>query len=82
MAAFKAHCTFGFWKYKLLFANDTPNGGEKDSMGQFGRITSLADFPKDTVVLGYIKEAMRLNDEGIKLPPKPKAAKPAPGKLA
>src|ERR1041384_5733141 len=22
MAAFKSHCTFGFWKHSLIFAND------------------------------------------------------------
>jgi uncharacterized protein YdeI (YjbR/CyaY-like superfamily) len=72
MAAFKAHCTFGFWKYKLLFPND-PGCGERDGMGQFGKMMSLADLPKESVLLRYIKEAVRLNDEGIKLPPKPKA---------
>jgi len=72
MAAFKAHCTFGFWKYKLLFPDDA-GCGERDGMGQFGKMTSLADLPKQSVLLAYIKQAVRLNDEGIKLPPRPKA---------
>ncbi len=42
-------------------------------MGQLGRITSLADLPSDQVLLGYIREAVRLNEQGIK-PPRP--AKP------
>jgi len=37
MAAFKQHCTFGFWKHALV----VKDGGESssDAMGSFGRIT-------------------------------------------
>ena len=74
MAAFKNHCTFGFWKHALLFANDKAAKKLADeAMGQFGRITSLSDLPKDEVLIGYIKEAVRLNEEGIKPPAKPKS---------
>ena len=66
MAAFKEHCTFGFWKHALIVKSNRKE--EEGGMGQFGRITSLSDFPSDKVLLGYIKEAMRLNDEGIKVP--------------
>src|SRR5262245_17354414 len=78
MAAFKQHCAFGFWKNKLLFANDPAAKKRADeAMGSFGRITSLSDLPKDDVLLRYIKEAVRLNDEGIKssLKRRPKAKK-------
>ena len=45
-------------------------------MGHFGRIYSIADLPPDKTMLGYIKEAVRLNEEGIKVPKlKPKAKK-------
>ena len=77
-AAFTSHCTFGFWKGDLMFAG---NGEAKkladQAMGHFGRITSLAGLPKDAVLIGYIKEAVRLNDAGIKrpAPPRPKAKK-------
>ena len=73
MAAFKGHCAFTFWKGDLL--QDPENFLDKsrsDSMGQLGRITSLSDLPPDDVMTGFIKEAMRLNDENIKLPAKPK----------
>ncbi len=73
MAAFKAHCTFGFWKGQLVLAaaNAAPGkGGE--AMGQFGRITSLDDLPKKSVLLRLIREAARLNREGIKKPTVPK----------
>jgi uncharacterized protein YdeI (YjbR/CyaY-like superfamily) len=73
MAAFKEHCTFGFWKSSLIFANGEPS--DEKAAGQFGRITSLKDLPTKKVLTGYIKEAMKLNDAGIKpaKPSKPKA---------
>ena len=78
-AAFKEHCTFGFWKGDLMFAGDGEVKKRADeAMGHFGRITSRADLPKDGVLVGYIKEAMRLNDADIKkpTPPRPKTKKP------
>ena len=74
MAAFKQHCTFGFWKHKLIFPKSKGAGNAADeAMGQFGRISALSDLPKDKVLIEWIKEAVRLNDEGIKLPPRPKS---------
>ena len=79
MAAFKNHCTFGFWKHELIFGKDKlAANGEERGMGQFGRITALSDLPKDEILLGYIKEAVRLNDEGIKVPSRAKPKKKAP----
>jgi len=70
MASFKQHCAFGFWKAALILGKD---GGKADeAMGHFGRITAVSDLPKDRVLAGYIKEAARLNDSGIKLPARPK----------
>jgi uncharacterized protein YdeI (YjbR/CyaY-like superfamily) len=62
MAAFKAHCAFGFWKGSLIVPVSS------DAMGQFGRITSLADLPADRVMIGYVRKAVRLNEEGVKVP--------------
>jgi uncharacterized protein YdeI (YjbR/CyaY-like superfamily) len=68
MAAFKQHCSFGFWKATLM---KDPEGlltlMEKASMGHFGRISSLDDIPSEKIVTSYIKEAMKLNEEGIKV---------------
>ena len=74
MAAFKEHCMLGFWKGSLL-SDDKGNPLSRDS-DELGRITSLADLPSDKVLTRYIKEAARLNDEGVKVE-KPKA-KPKP----
>ena len=72
-AAFKEHCTFGFWKGALIVGNN--KGKIAEAMGQFGRITKLSEFPKDSIMLGYIQEAAELNDAGIKVPSKPKPIK-------
>lgn len=79
MSSFKEHCAFGFWKGKLIVG---ANGKSAEAMGNFGRITSLKDLPPRKLLLGYVKEAMRLNDEGIavvkpKATSKPEAAVPA-----
>jgi uncharacterized protein YdeI (YjbR/CyaY-like superfamily) len=66
MAAFKAHCAFGFWKGELVFAGK--GRGTESSMGQFGRLTALSDLPSKKVLAGYIKVAMKLNDESVKPP--------------
>lgn len=70
MAAFKEHCAFGFWKGTLVM--DPKENKSVDAMGQFGRITSRKDLPPKRVLLGYIKKAVKLNDEGVKAPTRSK----------
>lgn len=65
MAAFKEHCAFNFWKQSLLDENAFPE--EKTAMGSFGRITSLDDLPNEKTLKKLIKDAMKLNDAGIKV---------------
>ncbi len=72
MAAFQGHCTFGFWNRAMKI------GKNKEAMGQFGRITDLRVLPKDAVILGYVREARRLSDEGIRLGPIRRKRKPLP----
>ena len=73
MAAFKQHCAFGFWKASLM---KDPDGvleiKDRDGMGHLGKIEGMKDLPKDAVLKKYIKEAMKLNDDGVKLPPRAK----------
>jgi uncharacterized protein YdeI (YjbR/CyaY-like superfamily) len=79
MAAFKQHAAFGFWKGNLLSDPEAKlivGDGANAAMGHLGRITSLADLPKEKILTGYIKEAMRLNEDGIKVAAKPKVTKP------
>ena len=78
MAAFKQHCTFGFWKGQLI----VPDGaaGNEHAMGQFGRITKLSALPSKKLLTGYMQQAMRLKEEGVKAPSRsrPTTPKPAP----
>jgi hypothetical protein len=72
--AFKQHCRLVFWKGALLFGKG--KSGES-AAEHFGRITCLADLPVNKVLLGHLKEAVRLNESGAKLAvrAKPKAPK-------
>ncbi|HQX56179.1 MAG TPA: YdeI/OmpD-associated family protein [Pyrinomonadaceae bacterium] len=63
-AAFKQHCTFGFWKQSLMESDEFSD--TKTAMGSFGRLTSLDDLPSDAVLKKLIKQAMKLNDDGTK----------------
>ena len=74
MSAFKAHVAFGFWKGSLI----VDDAGAEDGMGQFGRIESVKDLPSKRVLSGYVKKAMKLNDEGVAAPRavRSKVAKP------
>ncbi|MBC7861620.1 MAG: YdeI/OmpD-associated family protein [Bacteroidia bacterium] len=75
IASFKQHCAFGFWKAAIM--EDKKNVLEKqnrEAMGHMGRITTLKDLPSDKIIIALVKQAMKLNDEGKKLPPRKKAS--------
>ncbi len=71
MAAFKNHMAFGFWKAKLM---KDPKGlfKSEDAMGCMGRLTDISQLPGDKILLAYIKEAVALNESGVKAPAKKK----------
>lgn len=73
MAAFKQHCSFGFWLSK-----EVTGGSDEDGMGQFGKLASLQDLPPDKQLVAYLKKAMALNEAGMKKARPKAAAKPAP----
>jgi uncharacterized protein YdeI (YjbR/CyaY-like superfamily) len=62
MAAFKEHCTLGFWNHELVVGGKRVEG----ATGSFGRITSLEELPSKKVLAGYVKKAMELRDAGTK----------------
>lgn len=67
-AAFKKHAVLGFWKAALMNDSKVLTGKDtKGSMGNLGRIESIDDLPGDTVLIKWIKEAMKLNDDGVKM---------------
>lgn len=73
MAAFKQHVGFGFWQGEQIEGA----GRSEQGMGQFGRITRLADLPGKRELTGFIKQAMALIDSGSTRPAS-KAAKARP----
>ena len=79
MAAFKQHAVFGFWKSTLLkgpknyLGDRYTQGGE--AMGNLGRLTSVNDLPPDKAMMDFVRQAKKLNDDGVKLPAKPRVAK-------
>ena len=73
MASFKQHCSFGFWKARLI--EETVTEKSSEAHGQFGRITSVKDLPSKKILTGYIKQAMKLNDAGVTVPRKKAVAK-------
>ena len=73
MAAFKQHCAFGFWKASIMKdPNNIMQIKDRGAMGHFDRITSIKDLPADKIMIAYIKEAVQLNENGVKLPTKTK----------
>jgi uncharacterized protein YdeI (YjbR/CyaY-like superfamily) len=68
MAAFKEHCSFGFWKATLL--NDPYHAlsiGD-GSAGSFGRIAKIDDLPSKEILQDFIRQAIALNESGKKTP--------------
>ena len=64
MAAFKQHCAFGFWRGREV----ADQGKAGEAMGQFGRITALADLPPRRELIGVVKKAVALIDAGAAAP--------------
>lgn len=68
MAAFKAHCAFGFG-----YGKDVIDLGLDDqAMGQFGRIGAIGDLPPKHEMAAWVKKAAALVDAGAKPPRAPK----------
>jgi uncharacterized protein YdeI (YjbR/CyaY-like superfamily) len=64
MASFKQHCALGFWYTERGPMSSDRQSGE--AMGQYGRIMSLADLPKEKELVKQIKEAIKVHDAGVK----------------
>jgi uncharacterized protein YdeI (YjbR/CyaY-like superfamily) len=84
-AAFKKHAALVIWKGSLIFGKDKAG---KEAMGHFGRLTKVSDLPSKKVLIGYLKQAMKLNEERVQTPrakpagPKKPATMPAYLKVA
>ena len=67
LAAYKNHCSFSLYKAELM--NDTKikeSVKEGKKMGYMDKIKTLSDLPAKKILIAYIKEAMTLNEAGVK----------------
>jgi uncharacterized protein YdeI (YjbR/CyaY-like superfamily) len=76
VAAFKHYVGWGFWKAKLmsdphrLFQNEC--AGSRNGWN----VSDVAELPGDDILLAYIREAVALNKQGVKMArPKPAGRK-------
>jgi uncharacterized protein YdeI (YjbR/CyaY-like superfamily) len=65
VAAFKAHCSFGFWGAEIGKVLAKDGVIQEGGMGSLGRITSVKDLPTEKKLLGYIGKAADLIDAGL-----------------
>ncbi|PWK87687.1 YdeI/OmpD-associated family protein [Fulvimonas soli] len=67
LAAFKQHCSFGFWQ----------DGGDADEAGTPGRLASLDDLPPQATLVALVRKAAARGEAATKAK-RPAAPKPPP----
>lgn len=79
MAAFKRHVSWGLWKAAVI---DDPGGlmqSKASSPMGGGKCAAVEDLPPERAMLGLIRQAVELNERGVKTPARSKPApRPAP----
>jgi len=82
MAAFKQHVSYGFWKAKAMQDPKGLFGGEAKASPFAIKASSTKDLPADEVLIAYVREAVALNEAGVKAGPQSgrarQKARPAP----
>ncbi|WP_218711817.1 YdeI family protein [Arthrobacter sp. BF1] len=75
LASAKNHCSLTFIKSEFM-SDPRFAGGKKVKPGQrfMSRITSMTELPSDEELTGFVKQAMDLNERGVKLGKTAKAA--------
>ena len=76
MAGFKNHCSFSLYKAEMMKDKkiaESVKAGKK--FGYMDKLKSVSDLPAKKILVSLIKEAMTLNEQGIKKA-KPKTGKP------
>lgn len=69
MAAFKQHCAFSFWKAPIMKDKSLLDTAQSESaMGHLGKIRSEKDLPSKKKLEAWIRDAMALNEMGMKVP--------------
>ena len=77
MAAFKKHVAFGFWKSRLMKGFSERFAAAPRASFMAGRVESLVDLPPRRVLVAFVKEAVRLNEAGVKEPRPSRPVRPA-----
>lgn len=72
LAAARKHCSFTFYKQALMRdARLRENPSLKANKRFLGQLKSLSDLPDAEELEAFIREAMDLNERGVKLPAQP-----------
>lgn len=66
MAAFKQHVSWGFWKASLM----------SDQVAFREKVTDVSELPPEKKLLALIREAVQLNETGVKVARAPRSAPP------
>ncbi|WP_428937634.1 YdeI/OmpD-associated family protein [Fontivita pretiosa] len=80
MAAFKRHATWGLWKASLL---KDPKGvleGRASSPMAAGKCSDVSQLPPEQDMVDLIRQAVELNERGVKLPQRSRTASRPPPK--
>lgn len=65
MAAFKQHCSMGFWGQEIAgILREARLVSDGDGMGSFGKITRIDDLPSEKEIVGWVKQAVQFVDSG------------------
>ena len=85
MAAFKAHCSLGFWRSGKPIAEAAAQASaspRERAMGQFGRLESVADLPSAAALRKVVVDAkaafLAAQESRAAAPPAPRTAREAP----
>jgi len=84
LAAFKEHCSFGFWGQEIGAVLREADIVQRGGMGTLGRITTIKDLPSNKQMLDLLRQAKDFIDSGNYTSPIAarnkvvKAPKPAP----
>lgn len=79
MAAFKAHASFGFWDREALLGNtafEDVAAADREGMGLYGKLTSLADLPDDDTLDAQIRAAAARAESADRPKRPPRAPRP------
>ena len=64
MAAFKQHCSFGFWGKEISAVLRDAKVLQPNAMGSLGRLTRIEDLPTDKKMLELLRQAVAFIDSG------------------